>query len=62
MNWLRGKKTYLVSAMMVAISILNLITGDASLSELVSSPHFNTLLEGIGLGTLRAGVSKNLLR
>ncbi|MCF8722964.1 hypothetical protein LQ236_000984 [Nitrospina gracilis] len=62
MNWLRGKKTYLVAAMMVAISILNLITGDASLSELVSSPHFNTLLEGIGLGTLRAGVSKNLFR
>ena len=60
MNWLNGKKTYLVSGMMIATSILNLITGDLSLIEFVSSPHLNTLLEGLGLGTLRAGVSRSL--
>ncbi|CAI2719755.1 hypothetical protein [Nitrospina watsonii] len=62
MNWLRGKKTYMVAAMMVAISILNIMSGEESLGTFVSSPHFNTLLEGIGLGTLRAGVTKSVFR
>jgi len=62
MKWLQGKKTYIVSAMMVAVSIINFLSGDASLTELVSSPHFNTLMQGLGLGTLRAGVAKSVFR
>jgi len=30
-----------------------------SLAEFVTSEHINTLLEGIGLSTLRSGVSGN---
>ncbi len=56
MTWLKGKKTYLVAGLMVLVSILNLLTGDIGIAEFVTSPFFNTLLEGIGLGTLRAGM------
>lgn len=62
MKWLQGKKTYLVSALMVVVSILNFLSGDESLADLVSSPHFNMLMEGLGLGALRAGVAKNMYR
>ncbi|NIQ04062.1 MAG: hypothetical protein GWM98_29900 [Nitrospinaceae bacterium] len=58
MNWLQGKKTYIVSGLMVMASLTNLIAGDMGVVEFFSSSHLNTLLEGIGLGTLRAGVSK----
>ncbi len=58
MYWLKGKKTYLIAGLMVLVSMLHLITGDMSLAEFVTSEHVNTLLEGVGLGTLRAGVSK----
>ena len=59
MNWLQGRKTYLVSGLMALASLVQWITGDMSVVDFVSSPHFNTLMEGIGLGTLRAGVAKS---
>ena len=59
MNWLKGKKTYIVAGLMVLTSLVHLISGDMGFAELVTSEHFNTLLEGMGLGTLRAGVSQN---
>lgn len=62
MYWLKGKKTYLIAGLMVLVSMLHLITGDMNLAEFVTSEHVNTLLEGIGLGTLRAGVSKKPIR
>jgi hypothetical protein len=57
MNWLKGKKTYIIAGMMSSVSLIHLISGDVGLSEFVASEHINTLLEGVGLGTLRAGVS-----
>ncbi len=62
MYWLKGKKTYLIAGLMVLVSMLHLITGDMSLAEFVTSEHVNILLEGVGLGTLRAGVSKKPIR
>ena len=59
MIWLQGKKTYLIAGLMVAVSLIHLLSGDMSLTEFAASEHVNTLLEGIGLGTLRAGVSGN---
>ncbi|MDH3257358.1 MAG: hypothetical protein OEM27_07055 [Nitrospinota bacterium] len=58
MYWLKGKKTYIVAGLMVLTSLVHLLSGDMGFAELVTSEHFNTLLQGLGLGTLRAGVSK----
>jgi hypothetical protein len=60
MNWLNGKKTYLVSGLMVAVTLLQLITGQTTLQEFILSEHITTLLEAVGLGTLRAGVGTRL--
>jgi len=57
MSWLQGKKTYLVSGLMILVSLLDLITGDMGIAEFFTSPHLSTLLSGVGLGTLRAGVA-----
>ncbi len=59
MDWLKGKKTYIIAGLMVVASLLHLITGDIGLAEFVTSDYLNTLLEGVGLGTLRAGVAGN---
>jgi len=59
MQWLKGKKTYIIAGLMVAVSIIHLLSGDMGFVEFATSEHLNTLLEGIGLGTLRAGVTGN---
>lgn len=42
---------------MVLVSLLDLITGDLGFVGFLSSPDLSTLLAGVGLGTLRAGVA-----
>ena len=59
MNWLKGKKTYIIAGLMVSASLIHLILGDIGLVEFATSEHLNTLLEGVGLGTLRAGISNS---
>ena len=59
MQWLQGKKTYVIASLMVAVSLTQLLSGDIGLAEFAASEHLNTLLEGVGLATLRAGVSKD---
>lgn len=58
MDWLKGKKTYIVAMLMSAVAVVNMISGDMTLVQFVSSEHVMTLLEAVGLGTLRAGVAK----
>ncbi len=57
MTWLHGKKTYITAGLMVLASLVHLLTGDMGFVEFLTSEHLNTLLGGIGLGTLRAGVA-----
>lgn len=57
MDFLRGKKTYIIAGLMVMVSIIQLIAGDISIGAIFSSPYFNTLLSGLGFGALRAGVA-----
>ena len=57
MGWLRGKKTYLISGLMVAVGLIRMLVGEMSIAEFVMSPDVMALLNGIGLGTLRAGVA-----
>jgi len=59
MDWLKGKKTYLVSGLIVASSVIQLLVGDLSLIEFLSSEQLLILLGGLGLGSLRAGVKKS---
>ena len=59
MNWLKGKKTYIIASLMVTASLIHLFWADIGFVEFAASEHVNTLLEGLGLGTLRAGVSGN---
>ncbi len=59
MSWFIGKKTYIVSILMIFVSSLNLISGNISLSEFISSDSMSLLLEAMGLSALRAGVKQN---
>ncbi len=63
----QGKKTYIVSALLVLSSIgtvaghlANLLTGDMSWANFMADPALQTLLSGLGFGFLRAGVSTTL--
>ena len=55
-NFLQGKKTYIVSALLVAVAVINFLAGDATLSQVLSDPNLLILLNGAGLATLRAGI------
>ena len=57
MNFLRGKKTYLVSGLLVLVSIVNFVSGDMTLAELLSSGDLVVLLNGFGLAAMRKGIS-----
>lgn len=57
MNWLKGKKTYIVSGLMFLVTLMQLLTGDTTLQEFVMSEHLSTLIEALGLATLRAGIA-----
>lgn len=56
--FLKGRKTYIVAFLLVVISVLDVITGDMSVVDLVSDPNMIVLLNGLGLATLRAGIAK----
>lgn len=57
MNVLSGYKTYIVSALMVLVGLVNVLTGDVSGWDTISN-NGQLLLEGLGIAALRAGVSK----
>lgn len=57
---LEGKKTYIVAGLLVLVALVQTLTGDMSWSMFFDSESFTTLLEGLGLASLRAGVSKAL--
>lgn len=57
-GFLNGRKTYIVSALMVLVGLVNFLAGDVTFVEFVSTEDARVLLEGLGLGFLRAGISK----
>lgn len=57
MKLLSGKKTYIVAGLMILIGLVNALTGDASAWQGVMD-NAMILLNGFGLSTLRAGISK----
>jgi hypothetical protein len=52
MNFLSGKKTYIVAFGVVVAAIVSFLTGEMTLAQAVAVG-----LEGTGLATLRAGVA-----
>lgn len=53
---LDGKKTYIISGVLVLLAALQLLGVDIPGVHLADPVQ--TLLEGLGLGTLRAGINK----
>ena len=45
--------------LMFFVSLLNLVMGDISFNEFISSDSMTLLLEAMGLSALRAGVKQN---
>lgn len=54
----KGKKTYIVAVLLVVVSLLDVVTGDMTVSQLLEDQNLLVLLNGLGLAALRAGVSK----
>lgn len=54
------KKTYIVSGLLATVTLLQLLTGETTLQEFILSEHVTTLIEAVGLGTLRAGIASRL--
>lgn len=50
-NWLKGKKTYLIGAGLIAMGIYNCATGDVDQGA-------QQIGEGFAVMTLRAGIAK----
>lgn len=53
-EYLKGKKTYLVALALIVFAITGVITGN-----LTADQAFVLVLNGLGLGALRSGVSKS---
>jgi len=56
MSWLSGKRTYIVAALMILAGIVNGLTGEAGAWQGVMDNAL-VILNGLGLGTLRAGIA-----
>ena len=62
MNWLKGKKTYFLVAFGILMTLVEALTGDITFMEFLTSGYMTQLLELLGIGGLRAGVSKVLTK
>ena len=52
-NFLDGKKTYIVAACLVIFAITGVVTGNLTFDQ-----AFVIVMNGLGLGSLRAGINK----
>ena len=56
MKFIKGYKTYLISALLVGVALIELLTGGISIIEFMGDPDLLILLNGLGLAALRNGV------
>jgi hypothetical protein len=52
-DFLDGKKTYIVAALLIVFAVTGVLTGNLTADE-----AFVLVLNGLGLGALRSGISK----
>ena len=57
MDVLKGYRTYVVAALLSLVGLVNLLTGEMTLTEFLGSPDLVVLLNGLGFAALRAGVA-----
>ncbi len=60
-EWLKGKKTYIVSGLMAAASLIGVIVGDIGIVDFFMSENVMTLLEAAGFSSVRAAIAKKAL-
>lgn len=58
MKWLNGRKTYIAAALLALVSLLDVFSGDMSITDFIQSGNVNTLLEAIIAAALRHGIAK----
>jgi len=57
-KFLKGKKAYIFAALMAIRGIIEVITGDITISQFVAGPYIQEILTA-GLGaSIRAGIAK----
>lgn len=56
LDWLPGKKTYIIAAAMLVVGIVNMLTGETTGWAMIME-NSEILLEGLGLAGLRKGVA-----
>jgi|6_EtaG_2_1085325.scaffolds.fasta_scaffold00486_15 hypothetical protein len=56
MDFIKGKKTYLVAALLVLVGLVNALSGEIGAWQGVMDNAL-ILLNGLGLGFLRAGIA-----
>jgi len=57
-EFLKGRKTYIISTLLVLASLTGVISGDVTVANFLNSNDLWILLNGLGLGSLRAGLTK----
>lgn len=55
-DFLKGKKTYIIAVLMAAVAVCHVLSGEMSLMDFLHSEALNNLLSAFGLATLRAGI------
>lgn len=58
MTFLKGHRTYIISALLVLVGLINLLSGELALGDFLNSPDLAILLNGLGLAALRASLPK----
>jgi len=49
-----GRKTYIVAGLLALVALIDVLTGDMTVSELVEDPNLVILLNGLAFAALRA--------
>lgn len=56
MEFLKGRKTYLIAALMILVGVINALTGDAGGWQMVMD-NAMIVLGGLGFAGIRAGIT-----
>lgn len=57
-EFLKGRKTYIVAALMFLVALVDVLSGDMTIAEFFKSPELIRVLEALGLISIRAGIAK----
>lgn len=58
MNFLKGYKTYIIGTLLTIVGLVNLLTGEITLTTFLNDPNLILVLNGLGVIALRHGIKK----